>query len=63
MTTRNELDPAAIAASLRQVSDLRTQRVRRAFQVDYSSEALARRLRMVARMRRLCLDLAAAGRR
>ena len=62
MTTRSDLDPAAIAARLRQVSDLRSQRVRRALQVDYSPEALARRLRTVARMRRLCLDLAAASR-
>jgi hypothetical protein len=62
MTAKTDLDPAAIAHRLRQVADLRKRRLARSLQVDYSREALSRRLLTVARMRRLCIDLAIAGR-
>lgn len=54
-----DTSPAAVDARLRRVADLadlRTER-RLAAKIDYTAEAIDRRLRKVSERRRLCLSL------
>lgn len=58
-----DLSPAAITARLREVSDIRDERVRRSVEaVDLSPAAITRRLRRVSSLRDACLALRMLGR-
>ena len=52
-----EMSPRAVVARLREVSDLRRERLDRLEPVDMSPEAVLDRLRAVARLSALCRRL------